>query len=153
MSHTQTHIHSHKHTREEDLLLHQCARTWDLEREQSDIICHRSYRADGAVICEHCVPVNVITHYPLSLPAQADWLHSSPPPSLPSSLSVFVISFTNARVLCFNFRRMCHGRKWHECFYKLLWLNGKAHKITSWIIYCINIQQIIHQDLHISNEI
>lgn len=34
-------------------------------------------------ICEHCVPVNAITHYPLSLPAQADWLYSSLPPSLP----------------------------------------------------------------------
>lgn len=37
-------------------------------------------------ICEHCVPVNAITHYPLSLPAQAEWLHFSL--SHPVSLSV-----------------------------------------------------------------
>lgn len=37
-------------------------------------------------ICEHCVPVNAITHYPLSLPAQAEWLHSSLSPSLPFCL-------------------------------------------------------------------
>lgn len=103
-------------------------------------------------ICEHCVPVNVITHYPLSLPAQAEWLHFSLSPSLPFCLSVSVILFTIALLPFYDVQWNILCCKEHcgenvmnvsiNCFYRKL--NGNAHSMIFWChfsnfaIDCIN---------------
>lgn len=89
-------------------------------------------------ICEHCVPVNVITHYPLSLPAQAEWLQIS------LSLS---LSLNQSPPLSL---RLCHIRHWclfvmfsgklfscSEITWMFLWaafIEHSALTLTAWSI-------------------
>lgn len=73
-------------------------------------------------ICEHCVPVNAVTHYPLSLPSTgwlASLLHS---PSLPLCHVVFVIFFTFAPLVLFFFFHfdICNIQRLHWFSYKWL---------------------------------
>lgn len=60
-----------------------CVEIIDPEWDQSAIICHESVTWRRCNLCEHCVPVNTTTHYPVALPAQADWL--------PHSVSLFCL--------------------------------------------------------------
>lgn len=85
--------HAHTYTSSKAIATLHCASSWVRS------VCHNLSRIRQSWdICEHCVPVNAITHYPLSLPAQAEWLHPSLPlsPSLSFLPCVFVILFMAA---------------------------------------------------------
>lgn len=122
------HKHTHTVTRAIHYLRFRVRSDWNIQSR-----VRQSWQSCD--ICEHCVPVNAITHYPLSLPAQDVQLLSSCAHSRSSFLFVFVISITILLSLCHFQCNILHLKTWilvQFALYCDIWLTST----TTWSFIC-----------------